>query len=590
MSPASEITQASTPSRSTADSIRPYEAEFAPVLRDFSERHSKMRLKVEFLANNVFYPPLAGDPKPKRSYGVNKLKLLVDKNVFYASKWPDIKVPHSRTDVGSRMQAQLKQKVISAAHAQNLSALNQIKMNYDATVMSRAFHLTEFDLKDRSIRMRRLDPRFCFYAFSNENDNEVSAFWYAVPYTKEAIKDQWNIEPKQSSFSLGQLLNPDGSNNPIDGKDRYWVVFRWDATKKCVWVGDQWLEEPHNHLMDCMPVDTVAPFEDLAQDRKGGFFMDPLEEPQAEYNETLRRKSNIIRKLGNPPIVGKGIRGKQFDEVKRAMRGDGGFVGVGTNGGLEFLQLHETAMHDAHLAQIWQDMRDMAHFPTIAFGQPAGANVSGNAAHMYFQPTVLAIAAQWTRWRPFYESINAKILKLYKQFGKPGEQFEVYGYDDTGTFGVQEGASDPETEQPEMTPGYGGQGAFALSFTPEELGDETYSVVIPPSVTPQDEMAIKDFAMAAANSGFLPLVRAYELMGETDPEDLVELLAQQKQDPRLHPELMSQAANLLNAGAGGQPGPAGASAPQPNEPVTPDLATSLPGPPPGNPGGRPVGA
>lgn len=565
--------------------IEQLDKEFAPVLRDFSERHSKMRQKVSFVNHNVFYPPLAGDPKPKRSYGVNKLKLLVDKNVFYASKFPDIKVPHSRTDIGSRMQAQLKQKVITAAHASCLSSLKQIKMNYDATVMSRAFHLTEFDLKRRKVRMRRLDPRFCFYAFSNENDNEISAFWYAVPYTKEAIKDQWGIEPKQSSFSLGQLVNPDGSNNPIDGKDRFWVIFRWDAKVKTVWVGDQFLEEPHNHLMDCMPVDTVAPFEDLEQDRKGGFFTDQLEEPQAEYNETLRRKSNIIRKLGNPPIIGKGIRGKQFDEVKKAMRGDGGFVGVAQNGGLDFLQLKEVTMHSEHLAAIWQDMRDKAHFPTIAFGQPAGANVSGNAAHMYFQPTVLAIAAQWTHWKPFYESINAKILKLYQAFGLPDEQFEVFGYDSTGAFEMQTG-SDPETEQPTVQPGYGGQGAFALTFTPAQLGEETYSVVIPPSVTPQDEMAIKDFAMAAANSGFLPFVRAYELMGETDPEDLVELLAQQKQDPRLHPEIMQQAASLLGAAGG----PVGAEAPQPNEPASPALATSMPGPPPGNPGGRPVGA
>jgi hypothetical protein len=518
--------------------ITTLDAEFSAVLSYFNDHHSNMRDNLEFYQHGAFYSPKIGDQKQRNKIGVNLLKAFADKNVNYTSIFPTIKVPAPDVTPEGRQVGQQNEKILYAVHDDQNTRMKQKKWAFDGTVMAEAFAETTFDIKERRVKVKRLDPRYCFYKFANANDDKLLAFWYAFPMTVKQIKDEYGIEPGRSSISVAGF-SPDGTFVPVDGEDRLWVVKRYDADTECMWIGDQFVVKPHKHLYGEIPVDRCVPFGDADETRFPDFFLDPLTPLQAEFNDTMRKKMNVLTRLSNIPVVVKGVAANQVDKVKEALL-TGGFIGLKQGGEAAFLQLQETKLFDDHLDRIFQNMKDISGYSTVTFGEVAGANTSGDAVAMYFQPTTQTAQNQWIAWTHFYESINAKVLKFYESFGKKSEKFTLYGTLPHGTF--EKVGEATKYVQP----------SYTLEFLGSQIAGYYRSQVIAPSVTPKDEVAYKRLIMEAAVQNFIPKIQAFEEWGVVDPQDWLDLLEQEGQNPALNPDGVSKVMAAANAGMGAE--------------------------------------
>jgi transposase-like protein len=246
----------------------------------------------------------------------------------------------------------------------------------------------------------------------------------------------------------------------------------------------------------------------------------------------MRKKRLINTRLANVPVIVKGIAANQVDRVKEAIL-SGGFIGLKTGGDAQFLQLTETAALNEHMADCFQKMKDISGYSTVTFGEIAGANTSGDAVSMYFQPTTQTAQNQWIGWKAFYESINEKILRLYEKFGTSKEMFKLYGVVPRTTFEVVEGKIKAKPS------------SFMIEFNGAQIGGYYRSQIIVPQVTPKDEVAYKRLVGDMAVAGFLPKVTAYDEWGYTDPQEQIDLLAQEQSNPALNPEGMSKLINTL---------------------------------------------
>jgi hypothetical protein len=512
--------------------------EFSRILTHFQEHHQNQRDNVSFYNHSAFYA------KTKNKIGVNLLKAFADKNINYTSLYPTTKVPSADTTPDGIALASQNEKIIYGAHESNGLKVLQKKWAADGTLMMEAFAETTFDLTKRAVKIKRLDPRFCYYKFANQNDDTISVFWYAYPMTIKQVKEEFGIDVKKGNVNADGY---DAAGNPVlaDQEDRTWVIKRWDDKTMCMWAGDQFIVKPHKHLCPRFPIDRCVPFNDFDATRFPQSFFAPLVPLQAEYNDTLRKKLLVLTRLATIPVVVKGVSVAQQAAVKEALM-TGGFIGLKPTGDASFLQLQETKLFDEHLDRIFQNMKDISGYSTVTFGEIAGANTSGDAVAMYYQPTTQAAQNQWISWARFYESINEKILAFYEAFGKTNESFKLYGSMPHSTWDVLEEDGGKSLVRNRL-------GNFTVEFNGKQIGGYYRNQVITPSVTPKDENATKRLILDAVSNGLISRITAYEEWGFTDPKEQLDLLEQEQSNPSLNPDGMSKLLTAQNSMMGQGP-------------------------------------
>lgn len=495
----------------------------------------KMQQTIEFYKKSVLYAPKDGQTKQSSNLTANLLKVFADKNIQYTSQIPTIKVPTTGADESQRRAASIREKIVYGTYRDSGMASSQKKWAFDATVPSVAIAETRFNVKSRKVKVKRYDPRFCFWQRSNDNDRRVIAFWAVFPITKDECQQKYGVTPTQSIIDPTNIKVE--SLSRVDGKEWYLVAIRYDEKTRVAWVGDKYLEERHNHLEDGMPIDICEPFYEGDLENSAAFYLDPLIPLQAEYNDILRRRSAIVRRIGNPLIWARGIVAKQFDEIKRGLRSDGGgFVGLKAQGELGLLQVSDTKLLDEQGTAILNDMMRLSGFGPGAFGEAGGANTSGDALAMVFAPTQRVIDAQNIEWVAFYESINTKILRSYDKNLKTNEQVQLAALSPSTTI---EGMTEDD-EKPIVSRSAG----FDITFGKDVIDGNYTTCAIPKPITPRDELSAKRLAIEAVQGGFMSRTTAYEEWGILSPEDELDLLKQEKQDPLLNAE---GASSLLKA-------------------------------------------
>lgn len=528
---------ATDPGLASAAKLKALNTELETAMVNFNKWHQDMQQYREFYQNSAVYSNKSGDQKTKSELKTNMLRVFADKNVHYTSPFPTIKVPTTGADPVLRQNASIREKILYAVHRKSNTTLLRAMWAFDATVMSVAVSETRFDLEKRCVEIRRFDPRYCYWQYSNDNERRVEAFWAVYPITKAEARKRYGVEPKGSPVDLSQVS--DQAFKRIDGQDWFLMAYRWDEKNRAVWIGDTWVETPHNHQMGMLPIDVCMPFYDGSVDQRGAFYLEQLVPLQAELNETIKARANIVRRMANPVIWGRGIIAKQFDEVKTGLKqGGGGFVGLKQGGELGVLQISDTKMLNEHQADILQHMMRVSGFGAAAFGETVGANTSGDALGMYFNPTQRAIDHQNIHWKTFDESINAKILKLYDTFAKTGEKFEIDGYSPNGTM------LPVKDDNGQEKLAYTTPGSFSLEFSKDVIDGNYTSVVTPQPATPKDELAWKRLLYEAASSNTISRTTMYEEWGMMSPEDELALLTSEQENPALNADLMKQAAGM----------------------------------------------
>lgn len=511
--------------------IKELNSELENAVINFIPYHDQMRLYRNYFKFSAFYQSQAGDPVFKNSPYANLLRVFAEKNIEYTSSFPTLKVPTTGSDTLSRESASVREKILYAVWGKSGGPLLQKKWSYDGTIHSVAVAETGFDFKNRCVFVRRYDPRKCFWQISNDNDQRVIAFWAVFAITQDEAFRRYGVTP--TSDPLSGLAKTHTSLTHIDGKNWFTMAIRWDEKTRTAWIGDKIIEEPHNHMMGDIPIDICQPIEEMDEEHtsRGGFYLEPLIPLQAELNDTVLRRSRIVRRMSSPLVWVRGVAGgRNLDAIESKMsQAGGGFLPMTKDGEAGLLQLKDTGMLNEHQTDIILQMTRLAGYGNAAFGESVGANTSGDALAMYFNATQRKIETQMISWTSFYQSINTKILRLYDKLLKTGEQVSLSGY---SPHGVLMPLTDPAGKPNGQ---YGVQrGAYGVTFDKSAIAGNYNSVVTPPNPTPKSEIEWKRLIKEAADSKFLSRTTAYEEWGLLSPEDELKLLEQEQTSPILN--------------------------------------------------------
>lgn len=522
--------------------------ELEDVATNFGSYHSRMKEMLSFYKFSAFYKRKAGDMPTRSELKANFLKVFANKNIYYTSPFPSIKIPGTPED---RDNASMREKILLGVYRKNNAPLLQRKYAKDATLRSIAINETYFDLKSRCVTLKRHNPERVFWQLSNDGDNRVIAFWSVWAITKEEAIERYGVTPTHDSLANAALLDP--IIKPIDGKEWFTFAMRWDEKVRVAWIGNQFVEKAHNHMLGVNPIDICMPFNDDDDDGHGAFFLDDLIPLQAELNQTIRLRSLIVNRMSNPVVWGRGIFAKQFDEISSKLsQPGGGFVGLKEKGELGLLQVQDVKMIKEQEESLKRDMQQISGFSAASFGESVGANTSGDALGMYFTPTQKMIDDQNIAWVAFWESIGSKVLMAYDKFGKLGETFKLNGFSMGGTVLSMDGGHSYKYSN----------GAFSIEFDPAlHIAGNYFNRVIPKSVTPKNELEEKRLVKEAVDSKFISRATGYEMWEIQSPEDEFAMLQQEQSEPLINPDGTQKILQTAQAAAQPAAMPAG-SVPQ----------------------------
>lgn len=532
--------------------------ELSSAVNNLASYHTEMQTYTNFYRFSAFYERQAGQSTDKLPD--NYLKIFADKNIHYTSEMPQFKIAGTPED---RENANIREKILYAVHRKSGTPLLQKKWARDVSKKSIAIAETGFDLESRCAWVKRYDPRYVFWKMSNGNEDRVTAFWAVFPITKEEAYKTYGVMPTSDPVSTATFAKQDPYIGNMDGQKWFTMVIRWDNKYRTAWVGDVLIEEPHEHMMGSIPIDICAPFPTDEKDRLGSFYLEDLVPLQAELNDAIKRRSNITKRYSNPIVWGRNIKDRGKDDVEQALKtGESGVLGLGKDGEVGYLQLNELRILDNHITELKNDMQRLSGFAAASFGESVGANTSGDALGMYFTPTQKHIDDQNISWVAFYESINAKILRLYDVFGMTGETFTLDGYSPRSTLLATENGGYSMNKS----------GDYMLKFTRQVINGNYINRAIPSPVIPKNELAEWTFWGQQAKDKVISRTTAYEKMGLESPEDEKQLLLLEQQEPFLNPDGIGSI--LQNMQQPALPGAPVAPAP-PALPAPPNLAAGV---------------
>lgn len=499
--------------------------ELSGAVTNLAPYHNLMYRYCQYYENSAFFPRKAGDKPAQNFLYDNFLQVFADKNIQYTSPFPTIKVDPTPED---RDAAAYREKILYAVHRKSGSRLLQKLFARDVTKKSMCVAETYMNHKEKCMEVRRYDPRHVFWKVSNGNDQKVLAFWAVFPITLQEAQRTYGVTPKHDMVSNSLMEKTDPNFHAMDGQTWFTMAIRWDDKFRVAWIGDQLIEEPHEHMLGVIPIDICGAFPTEERNRFGEFYLSRLVPLQAELNDTIRRRSNIVKRMSNPIIWGRNIKTNTYDDVKAALRdAETGVLGLGKDGEVGILQLQELKTLYEHEASIKTDMQRLSGFASASFGESVGANTSGDALGMYFTPTLKHIEDQQISWVAFWESINSKILRGYDVFGRDGTVFQLEGYSPRSTVMSGDGGNGYKMQQ---------GGAYRFGFDRSVINGNYINRVIPPAIVPKNEIDEKRYWLEARRDRAISLNTYHELVGIESPDDERQMIIMDEAEPLLNPE------------------------------------------------------
>lgn len=517
--------------------LKSLNSELERALINFQGHHAKQDEHRNYYLNSAFYPQSSG--RRLSNAGNNMLRVFADMNIKFNARFPNIKVPTTGADPLQRQSASIREKILLAAWKNSGADMLARKWAFDETLFSESIAETGFDLQTRRAFVRRWDPRHCFYQISNGDDQKIIAFWVVFPITRdEAIRD-YGVYPTKNPIAGHAVANT--YLQAADGKDWFVAALRLDADTRAFWIGDQIVEEPHKHMMKGIPIDRCVPLDIADQQGRGGFYLDPMINLQADLNYTIQRRDAIVTRYSMPVMWAQNMNTDMLEDLKDKLK-NGGFIGLKENSTMGILQLQQLSVLVEHELALRQDMLRLSGFSQAAMGELAGANTSGDALGMYFTPTQRHIEYQQIAKKAFYTSINAKILCAVEAFTKTGESVPLAGYSPRGTL---EAIGDPGNYSLKMQ-----SGGFDVSFTKEVIDGNYSSIVEMSAITPKNEIEEKRLVVEMVSQKVISRTTAFEMLGLESPEDELAMLTQEQSEPALNPQGTQQLVAAQVAAAG----------------------------------------
>ena len=507
-----------------------YNSDLDKVITNQFDLHAKMQRMTNFYKSSAFYRT---HPKEARDASANYMKILADKNIHYTSEVPEVKII---ADPADRENANVREKILYGTYRACGMPLLQRKWARDGTLRSMAVAVTSYDFKQRIMRVERVDPRHCYWSYTNLDNNRIGVFYVVYPISRAEANEKFKVDPTADNRAALQFAETDHLSK-INGEDWFTYVKRMDGETTAVWIGNKWVQKPQAHNLGDVPVDLFVPLPGEEAGSPGDFYLEPLVAPQAKLNDLEYRAQLIVRRNSNPIFWGRGIQARGFDDVKAAVESaDAGMVGLNRDGEIGVVQLTGIELLDKRIEAVKNDMQRLAGYGAASFGENVGANTSGDALGMYFMPTEKHVQDQTLSLAAFYESINAKILRGYEHYGRGSKKFTLTAFAPRSTVQASNGESRTvpvaRFEQ--------------LVFDASVIDGRYVSKAIPKPVTPKNELEEKRLVVEAVNNKFLSRYTGYEIFGIESPEDERRRLEEEQLDPALNPDNVN---TLLQGGA-----------------------------------------
>lgn len=294
----------------------------------------------------------------------------------------------------------------------------------------------------------------------------------------------------------------------------------WDEEWYIVKIGNAIVKAQKNKYK-CVPFFHIPNLETGA-DAWGVSDIEQALEVQVSYNEALTDEANLSKMYAEPKIVIQNPGKTNLDNFKKQ-----GAMVIPVSGGAQVQPLAFTGQifpMQNRIARIKGDMHDITSMPQAAFGNAQGSIVTGVAMTAQFSPVLQTIRTKMINWDVALEDMAAFILELYERFG--GTYMEVEGED-----------------------------GEKRSITYEEIIDGWRKTEWQwSSKIPRDDSIFIQNEILKMNSRLQSRARTMTNLGITSPQDELNQIALEENNPTLNPELAIKKAQMeAQTGEGSEP-------------------------------------
>lgn len=495
-----------------------------------------------------------GLPRPHNRYSLtaNYLAPFADKDVqLIMGEVPAIMVPPPTADDEGRRFAERLEGLLYGSWTLNDSARVFLNAAWHASVLRRGILYYWWDPGAGHVRFKSCVPENFYPVYDGDDIHEAIHVQRRLTRSLRAAYPQYSedIVPDDGGFSYAQQALPvsqvvGGITDALSLDVDVVGALRAETPSSYTTVldyynRDGWWVRIMGRAVHSQNLDygvSEVPFIDIpnsvsGDEREPRSSIEELVELNQYYNQLLSQKADIIRKYSNPPILDYGS-GQDPAKMQQIISGDGGVIPARSGSNIEMLAFPPGPDIEGQMVEVRDVMFDLSGKPRSSFGQTV-TNQSGVVTNLTLTPTLQSNEVRQSIWSGALERLNERILMLYERFSK-GQEIHFRGLRT-----VVRGASR------KVSP-------FEVTITGGEISGWYSNRIKWPSVIRVDDPVYVDtqLKMLQAQPQAMSLFDFMENVGVERVESAIDRIRAEREDPRIHPEVLSETVSSLSGLSG----------------------------------------
>jgi len=446
------------------------------------------------------------------------MKPFIDKSVqLLFGRMPGIQVLPRGIDEESRRHADGLEAAIYATWEANDAQTEFMKAAHDSFLLRRGLIYVFWDSAQRRVRFRSVTPDHFFPVY--DGTETVEAIYVTrrrtselqKQYPKQAadiVEDQGHMHPAMGDFEPHQLIMR-GQTTVIDWFSR--------SGEHARLMGEVFMKQDLFYGFDSVPF-LEFPCFPVGGEREPLNLIDQIIELNQYLDQLISQKADIIRRYSNPTVIAKDT-GQSPDAIRATIQADGGVLPIKATGDVSLLNWPGTPPAiDEQMTMVLDMLFDLAGKPRSSFGQTV-TNQSGVVTNLMLTPTLQSNDMHETIWGRGLSRLDEWILRLWERF-MASEELEFKGSAPTG-FGSA------------MAP-------FQAALMGADIDGWYKNRMKWPSAIRVDDPTYVQSRLQQVTSDppVMSLRRYLEETGVEDVEGETDMIGQDLQDPRRHPEVL----------------------------------------------------
>jgi hypothetical protein len=491
-------------------------------------------------------------PEERYSLTANYLKTIVDKEVqLMMGTLPGIMVPPPSADQPGRSMAERIENLLYGSWARNDAHMQFLNAAWHSVVLRRGLLYLWWDSVENHVAFKSVVPDNFYPVY--DGDELYECIYVSRRLTRklkrqypdmaadimsdegmDVVKDPiWGT----SGVSMG-VTDAMGEtygtmyDEPREGMTGYTTVLDY-YDREGAWVrimGNAVYRQNLDYPFRDVPFIEIQNSIN-GDEREPSNSIDHVAELNQYYNQLLSQKADHIATYIDPPIIDAGS-GVDPAKLKASLKGAGVIpVRVGAKVS-PFTWEGNMPDIEGQLLEIKDTIFDLSGKPRSSYGQ-AITNQSGVVTNLTLTPTLQSNELRQTVWGFAFNRLNANVLALYEHFS-PSMPIQFSGLRRT-----RKGASF------KVSP-------FKVSITGAEIAGWYESIMKWPSAIRNDDPVYvqTQLSMVTSDPQTMSVYDFEEAVGVEDVEAWIDRIRAEKEDFRLHPEVLEATLNSLGAMTG----------------------------------------